>query len=188
VPTSVDEMAANAIAFIRALGLGQVDVLGFSLGGLIAQEIALAAPALVRRLVLVGTGPRSGEGMATLTPEAQAVFGAAYDNPNDLWLDVFFKPSKRSQAAGRDYLKRFRHRAEGRDPEVSHKVASAQIEALGKGGSPREPLRLSEGDHPADAGRQRRQRRHHLPGELVILRQHLPNAQLILYPYANHGS
>jgi pimeloyl-ACP methyl ester carboxylesterase len=109
VPTAVEEMAANAIAFIRALGFGQVDMLGFSLGGLIAQEVALAAPALVRRLVLVGTGPRSGEGLATLTPEAQAVFGAAYDNPDDLWLGVFFTPSKQSQAAGLDYLKRFRH-------------------------------------------------------------------------------
>jgi pimeloyl-ACP methyl ester carboxylesterase len=55
-------MAANAIAFIKALGLSQVDVLGFSLGGLVAQELTLAAPELVRRLVLVGTGPRSGEG------------------------------------------------------------------------------------------------------------------------------
>src|SRR5216683_1005072 len=137
VPTSIEEMAANAIAFIGALGLKQVDAVGFSLGGLIAQEIALAAPALVRRLVLVGTGPRSGEGMATLTPEAQAVFGATYDNPDDLWLGVFFTPSKQSQAAGRDYLKRFRRRTEGRDPEVSNKVAPAQIEALGKWGAPR---------------------------------------------------
>jgi pimeloyl-ACP methyl ester carboxylesterase len=71
VPTSVEEMAANAAAFIKALGLAKVDVLGFSLGGLVAQEVTLANPAVVRRLILVGTGPRGGEGMATLTPEAQ---------------------------------------------------------------------------------------------------------------------
>src|SRR4030088_3273206 len=59
VPTSVERMAANALAFIKALGLSQVDVLGFSLGGLVAQELTLAAPELVRRLVLVGTGPRA---------------------------------------------------------------------------------------------------------------------------------
>src|SRR5690242_11913927 len=74
-------MGANAIAFIRALGLRRVDVLGFSIGGFVAQEIALQAPDLVRRLVLVGTGPRSGQGMATLTLEAQEIFGAVYRPP-----------------------------------------------------------------------------------------------------------
>jgi pimeloyl-ACP methyl ester carboxylesterase len=78
VPTSVEEMAANAAAFIKALDPTQVDVLGFSLGGLVAQELALAEPKLVRRLVLVGTGPRSGESMATGTPEGQKMFGTTY--------------------------------------------------------------------------------------------------------------
>ena len=86
VPTSIEEMAANAVAFIKALGLTKVDVLGFSIGGFVAQEIALQAPELVRKLVLVGTGPRGGEGMATLTPEAQEIFGATYDEPDHLWL------------------------------------------------------------------------------------------------------
>jgi uncharacterized protein (DUF427 family) len=60
-------------------------VLGFSLGGLVAQELTLTEPSLVRRLVLVGTGPRSGEGMSSLTPEAQKIFGATYDEPDHLW-------------------------------------------------------------------------------------------------------
>src|SRR5476649_2927150 len=90
VPTSVEEMAANAAHFIKALGLQQVDVLGFSLGGLVAQTLAIAEPTLVRRLVLVGTGPRSGEAMASLTPEAAQVFTATYENPDDVWLGVFF--------------------------------------------------------------------------------------------------
>src|ERR1700732_987454 len=68
VPASVEEMAVNAAAFIKALGFAKVDVLGFSLGGFIAQALAVADPNLVRRLILVGTGPRGGEGMATLTP------------------------------------------------------------------------------------------------------------------------
>jgi len=75
VPTTVEKMGANAVAFIKALGLTKVDVLGFSIGGFIAQEIALQVPDLVKRLVLVGTGPRGGEDMATLTPEAQEIFG-----------------------------------------------------------------------------------------------------------------
>src|SRR4029077_11073238 len=87
VPASIDEMAANAAAFIKALGLTQVDVLGISLGGLVAQELTLPEPNLVLRAVLVGTGPRSGEGTASLTPEAQKIFGATYDEPDHLWLN-----------------------------------------------------------------------------------------------------
>jgi pimeloyl-ACP methyl ester carboxylesterase len=189
VPTSVEEMANNAAAFIKALGLAEVDVLGFSLGGLIAQELAIAKPTLVRRLVLVGTGPRSGEGMASLTPEAQRVFGARYENPDDLWLGVFFTPSDRSQAAGREYLRRFRLRTEDRDPDVSEKVAPAQIGALSKWGEPR--------DNPYAYLKAIRQPTLVVNGgsdvivytvNSFILQQHIPNAQLILYPDANHGS
>src|SRR6185369_18004127 len=129
------EMGANAVALIKALGLTKVDVLGFSIGGFVAQEITLQAPDLVRRLVLVGTGPRSGEGMATLTPEAQEIFGATYDEPDHLWLRVHFTRSEKSQAAGGEFLKRFRLRAQ-RDPEVNEKVAPAQIEAITTWGAP----------------------------------------------------
>src|SRR5579864_4549595 len=108
VPGSFAEMGANAIAFIKALGLRQVDILGFSIGGLVAQEITLQAPDLVRRLVLVGTGPRSGERMDTGTPEGNQIFGASYEHPDDLWLRVHFTPSEASQAAGRKFLGRFR--------------------------------------------------------------------------------
>src|SRR6266478_1444712 len=84
VPTTFEQMGANAIAFIKALGLSKVDVLGFSIGGMVAQEIAGQAPSLVRKLILVGTGPRGGEGMANLTPEAQQIFGATYKVPEEL--------------------------------------------------------------------------------------------------------
>jgi pimeloyl-ACP methyl ester carboxylesterase len=189
VPASIDEMAANTAAFIKALGLTQVDVLGFSLGGLVAQELTLAEATLVRRLVLVGTGPRSGEGMSSLTPEAQKIFGATYDEPDHRWLNVFFTPSERSQAAGREYLKRFRLRTKDRDPEVSDKVAPAQIEALAKWGVPRE--------NPYDYLKALRQPTLVVNGgadviiysvNSFILQQHIPNAQLILYPNANHGA
>jgi pimeloyl-ACP methyl ester carboxylesterase len=189
VPASVEEMAANAAAFIKALGLAKVDVLGFSLGGLVAQALAIADPSLVRRLILVGTGPRGGEGMATLTPEAQAVFGATYANPDELWLGVFFTPTAASQAAGRAFLKRFRLRQEGRDPEVSEKVAPAQINAIGKWGAPRagaldylreitHPTLVINGSHDVII----------YTVNSFILQQNLPNAQLILYPDSNHGS
>ena len=189
VPTTFEEMGGNAVAFIKALGLPKVDVLGFSIGGFVAQEITLQAPDLVRRLVLVGTGPRSGEGMATLTPEAQEIFGATYEEPDHLWLRVHFSPSERSQAAGRDFLKRFRLRREGRDPEVSDKVAPAQLAALAKWGTPREnPYEylkaLTQPTLVVNGG-----------ADVIIytvnsfiLQQNIPNAQLILYPDSNHGS
>jgi pimeloyl-ACP methyl ester carboxylesterase len=189
VPNSIEEMAANAAAFIKALGLTRVDVLGFSLGGLVAQTLALAEPKLVRRLILVGTGPRSGEGMASLTPEAQQIFGARYGEPDHLWLKVFFTPSEASQAAGRAYLKRFRRRVDDREPEVTDKVAPAQLEALAKWGAPREhpfeylkaitqPTLVVNGDRDVII----------YSVNSWILQQHLPNAQLIIYPDANHGS
>ena len=168
VPTRIEKMGANAVAFIKALRLTRVDVLGFSIGGFVAQEIALQAPDLVRRLVLVGTGPRGGEGMATLTPEAQEIFGAAYDEPDHLWLRVHFTKSEKSQAAGREFLTRFRLRVENRDPEVNEKVTPAQIEAISEWGAPRgEAVRISEVDPPAGTGRERRQGRDHLLRELV---------------------
>jgi pimeloyl-ACP methyl ester carboxylesterase len=189
VPTSVEEMAINAVAFIEALGLSRVDLLGFSLGGLVAQEIAITEPALVRRLVLVGTGPRGGAGMATLTPEAQAVFGGKYENPDHVWLGAFFTPSKRSQAAGHEYLKRFRLRTDGRDPDVNEKVAPAQLEALNRWGAPRknpyEYLKLISQPTLVVNG----------SNDVLVysvnsftLQQNIPDAQLILYPDSNHGS
>jgi pimeloyl-ACP methyl ester carboxylesterase len=189
VPTTIEEMAANAAAFIRALQLTRVDVLGFSLGGLVAQQLALAEPQLVRKLVLVGTGPRGGEGMAALTPEAQEIFGASYAHPDDLWLRVFFTKSERSQAAGRAYLRRFRLRTEGRDPEVSDRVAGAQVEALGKWGAPAEnsyaylkkifqPTLVINGGNDVII----------YTINSYLLQQHLPDARLILYPDASHGA
>jgi pimeloyl-ACP methyl ester carboxylesterase len=189
VPSSVEAMAANAAALIKALGLAKVDVLGFSLGGLVAQEITLQAPDLVRRLVLVGTGPRSGEGMATLTPEAQEIFGATYEEPDHLWLRVHFTRSEKSQAAGREFLKRFRLRAENRDPEVNEKVAPAQIEAISKWGAPREkPFEYLKSIHQPTLVINGSNDVIIYTVNSFILQQNLPNAQLILYPDSNHGS
>ena len=130
VPTTFQQMGANAVAFSRALGLNKADMLGFSIGGMVAQEIALQAPDFVRKLILVGTGPRGGEGMATLTPEAQEIFGATYDEPDHLWLRVHFTKSEKSQAAGREFLKRFRLRAENREPEMLGRIIGGAEDPL----------------------------------------------------------
>ena len=188
VPGTFAEMGANGIAFIKALGPKKVDVLGFSIGGFVAQEITLQAPDLVRRLILLGTGPRSGQGMDGGTPEGNRIFGASYDDPDHLWLSVFFTPSESSQAAGREFLKRFRLRSKDRDPEVNAKVPLAQRAAIAKWGAPREK--------PYDYLKAIKQPTLVVNGstDLIIytvnsfiLQQNLPNAQLIIYPDSAHG-
>jgi pimeloyl-ACP methyl ester carboxylesterase len=189
VPASFEQMGANAVAFIKTLGLPQVDVLGFSIGGFVAQEITLAAPQFVRRLILVGTGPRGGESMAGGTPEGNRIFGAKYDEPDHLWLSVFFTPSPASQAAGRAFLKRFRLRTKDRDPEVNDRVPLAQRAAIAKWAAPRE--------RPYDYLKTIQQPTLVVNGSTdpiiytvnsFVLQQNLPNAQLIIYPDSAHGS
>src|ERR1700719_827051 len=189
VPTSIEKMAQHASAFTDALGIKKLDALGFSMGGFIAQQFTVDRPDLVRKLTLVGTGPRSGEGMASLTPEAQEIFGAKYDPPDELWLRAFFTPSKRSQAAGRKYLERQRARKENRDPLSNEKVAAAQIAALQKWGAPAkdpyaylkkitQPTLVVNGSNDVII----------YTVNSFILQQNLPDAQLILYPDSNHGA
>src|SRR5260370_16143340 len=115
VPKSFQEMGANAAAFIKALGLTKVDVLGFSIGGMVAQEIAAQAPDLVRRLILVGTGPRGAD---MSTSRSAEIFAGAYDPSEHLWLAVHFSSSPSSRAAGLAFLQRKLLRQD-RDPEVS---------------------------------------------------------------------
>jgi len=189
VPTSVEGMAQHAAAFIDALGVEQIDALGFSLNGFVAQQFTIDRPDLVRKLILAGTGPRSGEGMASLTPEAQVIFGAKYDPGDELWLGVFFTPSERSQAAGRRYLERQRASKENRDPLPNEMVASAQVAALEKWGAPRkdpyaylkkiiQPTLVVNGSNDVIV----------YTVNSFILQQRLPNAQLILYLDSNHGA
>jgi pimeloyl-ACP methyl ester carboxylesterase len=189
VPTTFEQMGANAVAFIGALRLNKVDMLGFSIGGMVAQEITLQAPALVRKLILVGTGPRGGEGMASLTTVAKKIFGAVYDPPENMWLAVLFSPSKAAQAAGKEFLKRKHLRQEGRDPEVNEKVSPAQVEAMDKWGVQKagsyDYLKTIKQPTLAVNG----------SNDLImptvnsfIMQQNMPNAQLIIYPDSNHGS
>jgi pimeloyl-ACP methyl ester carboxylesterase len=185
VPTSFQEMGANAIAFIKALGLTKVDVLGFSVGGMVAQEITAQAPDLVRRLILVGTGPRGAD---MSTSRSAETFAGTYDPPEHLWLAVHFSPSRSSRAAGLAFLERKLKRKD-RDPEVSEEAAAAQLEALGK--------YTARGEGVLDYLKDIRQPTLIVQGsnDVIIptmnsylLQQNLPNAQLILYPDANHGS
>jgi pimeloyl-ACP methyl ester carboxylesterase len=184
-PTSFPEMGANAIAFIRALGLEQVDVLGISIGGFVAQEIALQGGDLVRKIILVGTGYRGNDMTASRSAE---IFAGSYEPPEHLWLAVHFAPSEASQKAGLAFLERKWLRKD-RDPEVSAQTVAAQGEAIGKWISSdenalaylksiKQPTLVVQGSNDVI-----------IPtAHSVTLQQHLPNAELVIYPDANHGS
>jgi pimeloyl-ACP methyl ester carboxylesterase len=184
-PASFQEMGAHAVAFIRALGLSQVDVLGISIGGFIAQEVALQSGKLVRKVILVGTGHRSQDMSQSRSAE---IFSGSYDPPEHVWLAVHFGPSDASQKAGLAFLER-KLRRQDRDPEVSAQTIAAQGEAIGKWHVPEDnaldylksipqPVLVVQGSNDVIIPT-----RHSF-----TLQQHLPNAQLIVYPDSNHGS
>jgi pimeloyl-ACP methyl ester carboxylesterase len=192
VPSTFAGMAKNAEAFIDVFGLRQIDLLGFSIGGMVAQQIVVDRPELVRKLILIGTAPRNhdaGNGQGHITPETAAIFGAAYNPPENLWLKVFFTDSEASQAAGRAFLKRYLSRTENRDAPIDEKVAPAQIAAVGDWGSRpgerfaylkniHQPTLVVSGNHDVIV---------YTVNSLHLV-QNLPNARLILYPDSNHGS
>jgi pimeloyl-ACP methyl ester carboxylesterase len=185
VAPSIPRMGANSIAFIRALALSRVDILGFSIGGMVAQEIVLQAPDLVRKLILIGTGPRGAD---MSTSRSAEIFAGAYDPPEHLWLAVLFSASAAGRAAGLAFLERKLSRKD-RDPEVAEDAAARQREAIGNyiaGGESaqghlrdiRLPTLVVQGNNDVIIPTM----------NSYVLQQKLPNAQLIIYPDANHGS
>ncbi len=188
-PETVAGMARDAASLIDALGLEQVDLFGFSMGGYVAQQIAVDRPDLLRRLILVGTGPRGGEGMAQLDPEVAPLFGKVYDPQDLMWLPIFFSPSDTSQAAGRVFLERIRARSEDRDVPVSEATVAAHSAAARDWGAAapgsfdylngiRQPTLVVNGSNDIVVATL----------NSYILQQNLPNAELILFPDSNHGS
>lgn len=186
-PASITEMARDLIAFVEALGLGSIDLLGFSLGGFVAQEVALIRPDLVSRLVLAATGPQGGPNMHGWRKDiADAV---RKDEPGAAeLLYTFFKPTETSQAAGREYLGRFLARVEDRDVPSSLQTRDAHYDAVCAWGvadhaklqrlqSIRQPTFVANGD--ADAM---------IPPSLTHLMGGLiPQAEVKIYPDAGHG-
>ena len=184
-PDTVAEMTQHCVAFCRALGLKAINVVGFSLGGMIAQQLALNHSELVQRLVLLGTGPRGGEGMTftELSPEEQA-------DPVAFLLGAFFSPSEASQAAGRDYMKRLEARQDDRDLPVSRNSAVAQLAAIREWGTipPTDRYaRLKEITHPTLIVHGNKDIVV-MPINALILAEHLPNAQLIVYSDSSHAA
>jgi len=188
VPGTIEAMARDAISFINALGLTTIDVVAHSMGGLVAQEVTLTHPELVRRLVLVGTGPRGGEGIGARPAWVADLFTRKYERQEDMWLPILFAPTETSQAAGRAYVERITARADG-DAPVSDQSIAAQRGARAAYGAAKDPsythltglwqrVLVVNGTHDIV-----------IPTiNSYILQQFLPDAELILYPDANHGA
>jgi pimeloyl-ACP methyl ester carboxylesterase len=184
-PSTVAAIAKDCIDFCGALGLKKLDVLGFSLGGMIAQQLSSQRPNMIRRMILVGTGPRGGEGMTftELSAEEQ-------NNPLALLMNAFFTPSDSSQAAGRAYVERLKLRMADRDAAVSRKAASAQLDAIREWGAVPSSNRyalLPKIPHPALIVHENKDVVV-IPINAFLLGQHLPDAQLVMYPDASHGA
>jgi len=182
---TIDASADHVARFLRSLGLQAVDVLGFSIGGYIAQGVVLRHPELVRRLVLVGTAPRNGE--LPNDPRIPQVAANPVPTMED-FLFLFFTPSEASQAAGKAFWQR-RHERKDADPPSSPEAMKAQSAAIAEYRKPR-------GERYAEL-RAIKQPTLVVNGKNDImvptinsftLSQHIPNAQLIIYPDSAHGA
>jgi pimeloyl-ACP methyl ester carboxylesterase len=187
VPENVTIMARDALAFIDALGLRQIDLLGFSLGGFVAQELVLLRPRLVRRLVLAGTAPQGGPDLHRWSDEVYALATADEPGAENL-LGLFFSRSEESRAKGMESIGRLFQREVDRDEPTDLATRDAQLAAITAWGIPDEsklnrlagitqPALVANGD---DDTMMRTQNSH-------LLAERLPDARLRIYPDANHG-
>jgi pimeloyl-ACP methyl ester carboxylesterase len=185
VPLTVDEMGADAIAFIRALGLKKVDLLGFSLGGGVAQMVALQAPELVRRMILAGTGPRGGGGIDEITKVAVSAYLKSALTLSDARNFLFFPRTPEGKQAAKDYLARLKERTQNRDKGISLQARRAQLKAImAAGTSPpddlsviKQPVFVANGDNDLMVASS-------LSADMA---KRMPNARLTIYPNSGHG-
>jgi pimeloyl-ACP methyl ester carboxylesterase len=184
--TSIPDMALDAIAFIHALGYKQVDILAFSMGGFITQELLLVEPTLVRKAILAGTGPRGGQGVS-------AVLGLTYKDIakglltfRDPKFYLFFTQNKIGRVAAKDFLSRLKERKINRDKKVKLSVLKAQLNAIKKWGHDtsvdlsvfKQPILVVNGDND---------RMVPTPNSYDLAKR-FPNAEpVVIYPNSGHG-
>jgi pimeloyl-ACP methyl ester carboxylesterase len=183
--TSLPDMAKDGIAFIHALGYNQVDILAFSMGGFITQEILLAEPQLVRKAILAGTGPRGGQGISDVVGLTYKDIFKGLITFRDPKFYLFFTQNKVGKAAARDFLKRLKERTENRDKKVKLSVLKAQLKAIEIWGHD-QPADLSVFKHPVFIANGDADRMVPTPNSYDLVKR-FPNAQLKIYPNAGHG-
>ena len=184
--STIAEMARQMVAFITALGLDEIDLLGFSIGGFVAQEIALVRPTLPRRLILAATGPKGAPGMHGWREDIAAA-ARGESKPENL-LYIMFAHTDASQAKGMEFLGRFMERQDGRDAPTSDAARDAQYDAIVEWGIPdhaalqrltgiKSPTLIVQGDGDLM-----------IPTKLSHLMAGLiPDARIRIYPDAAHG-
>jgi pimeloyl-ACP methyl ester carboxylesterase len=182
---TMEQMADDAITFIKAKGFRQVDLFGFSMGGMIAQEIVLKEPQLVRRMILAGTGPAGGEGISTVAGVANYDLVRATFTGQDPKQYLFFTRTPGGIEAGKAFLKRLQERTDDRDAEIPIGAYVAQLQALGAWGQ-KAPADLSVVKQPVLVVNGEADRMVPTSNSYDLARR-LPNSQLVIYPDAGHG-
>lgn len=182
---TIEQMADDAITFIKAKGFTQVDLFGFSMGGMIAQEIVLKEPRLVRKLILAGTGPAGGTGISTVARVANYDLLRATLTFQDPKQFLFFTRTPNGIQAGKAFLKRLQERTDNRDKEITLRAYFAQLKAL-KAWGQKQPADLSVVKQPVLVANGDDDRMVPTSNSHDLARR-LPNSQLIIYPDAGHG-
>lgn len=185
VPADLERMGADAIAFIRALGYDKVDLFGFSVGGAVAQMIALEAPELVRRMILAGTGPRGGGGIWKMPFIVGGAYTKAFLTRKDPRHFLFFPRTAEGKKAANAYFARLAERTVDRDKPISSQARLAQLRAITAGGlhAPDDlsaitaPVFVANGDHDLMVA----------SAHSADMAKRLPNATLRIYPDSGHG-
>ena len=184
-PVTVDEMARDMLAVISTLGLTKVDLLGFSLGGFVAQDIVLKAPSLVRRLILTGTGPAGGTGIERVGAVSWPLILKGLLTVRDPKAYLFFTSSAKGRGAAKDFLARLKERTIARDEGPTPRAFLRQLAAIKTWGrqAPQDldriqiPVLVANGDSdimvPTSNSRD--------------LARRIPNAELVIYEDAGHG-
>lgn len=184
--TSMEEMAKDAITFIKAIGLEQVDLFGFSMGGMIAQEIVLMEPTLVRKMIITGTGPAGGEGISKVSRVTYFDMVRGLLTRQDPRQFLFFTRTPAGIRAGKEFLQRLKERSENRDKKATVAVLQAQLKALRRWGA-KESADLSEVRHPVLVANGDSDRM--VPSKNTRdLARRLPNSELVIYPESGHGA
>ena len=184
-PDTIQAMATDAVMFIRALGLERVDLLGFSMGGMIAQLIAHDQPRLVRKLILAGTGPAGGEGITNVTKIAHLDFVRGALTLQDPKQFLFFTRTANGRRAGKQFLARLKERTENRDKAITIGSYLTQLKAIHRWGLDkpaelsgiRQPVLVANGDSDRMVP----------SNNSADLARRLPNSDLVIYPNAGHG-
>ena len=186
-PDTIEQMARDALAFLTAMGLSEVDLLGFSIGSFVAQQIALVRPAMVRRLVLASAAPQGAAGMHGWAPEVMGAVGTPHTSP-EAYLEVFFARSAASRQAGKEALQRMYARTEDRDTATTWATREAQYDAVCTWGIPDHALlqRLIAIDMPVFVANGDSDPMI-LPHYSYLLAGLIPHARVKIYPDSAHG-